>query len=89
MPAPIIAPTPAATPTPVFTPAATGTPLLPFNGEAILGSKEHVSVMNPNDFNPAPLQSGYPEQLAGDYDYQSTPGYGNTVKKLMMLAGIV
>tara|TARA_R110000822_G_scaffold3349_2_gene14857 strand:- start:40 stop:597 length:558 start_codon:yes stop_codon:yes gene_type:complete len=82
------APTPAATTTPVFTPAATGTPLLNLNGPSILKGEEH-SVKNPDDFNPAPLQSGYPQQLAGDYDYQLTPGYGNTVKKLMMLAGIV
>jgi hypothetical protein len=88
VPAPMIAPTPAATPTPVLTPAATGTPLLPLNGQSILGGEEH-SVKNPDDFNPAPLQSGYTQQLAGDNDYQSTPGYGNTVKKLMMLAGIV
>lgn len=88
VPAPMLAPTPAATTTPVFTPAATGTPLLNLNGPSILKGEEH-SVKNPDDFNPAPLQSGYPQQLAGDYDYQSTPGYGNTVKKLMMLAGIV
>ena len=82
------APTPAATTAPVSIPSLTPAPLLPFNSQDILRGEEH-SVKNPDDFNPAPLQSGYPEQLAGNYDYQSTPGYGNTVKKLMMLAGIV
>jgi hypothetical protein len=84
----MLAPAPAATTMPVSIPALTPAPLQNLSGESILGGQEH-SVMNPNDFNPAPLQSGYPEQLAGNYDYQSTPGYGNTVKKLMMLAGIV
>lgn len=88
VPAPMLAPAPAATTMPVSTPAATGTPLLNLNGPSILSGEEH-SVKNLDDFNPAPLQSGYTEKLAGNYDYQSTPGYGNTVKKLMMLAGIV
>lgn len=85
--APVPAPTPAATSAPVFTPSATGTPLLPFNGQSILGGEEH-SVKNPEDYNPAPLQSGYTEQLAGDYDYQSIPGYGSVVNKLKMFAGM-
>jgi hypothetical protein len=85
VPAPMIAPTPAATPTPVFTPAATGTPLLPFNGQSFLRGEEH-SVKNPDDYNPAPLQSGYTPQLAGDFDFQNLPGYGSAMNKLKMFA---
>ena len=47
-----------------------------------------VNPMNINDFNPVPLQDSNTQQLAVDNDYQSTPGYGSTVKKLMMLAGM-
>lgn len=86
-PAPALAPAPmpAATPTPVFTPAATGTPLLPFNGQSFLRGEEH-SVKNPDDYNPAPLQSGYTPQLAGDFDFQNLPGYGSAMNKLKMFA---
>ena len=47
-----------------------------------------VNPMSNNDFNPFPLQDGYTQQLAGDYDYQSTPGYGSAVNKLKMFAGM-
>ena len=78
-------PTPATTTAPVFTPAATGTPLLPFNSQDILRGEEH-SVKNPDDYNPAPLQSGYTPQLAGDFDFQNLPGYGSAMNKLKMFA---
>lgn len=47
-----------------------------------------VNPMNINDFNPVQLQDGYTQQLAGDNDYQSIPGYGSTVKKFMQLVGM-
>ena len=81
------APMPAATPTPVSIPSLTPAPLLPFNSQDILRNEEH-SFKNIDDYNPAPLQSGYTEQLAGDYDYQSIPGYGSAVNKLKMFAGM-
>jgi hypothetical protein len=86
---------PAAVPTPVGQPQMAPTP--PANqsiGNDILDDKYYgaptsfVNPMNINDINPVPLQDGYTQQLAGDNDYQSIPGYGSTVKKFMQFAGM-
>ena len=86
---------PSAVSTPVEQPQIT--PATPDNqsiGHDVLDDKFHgaptsfVNPMNINDFNPVPLQDGYTQQLAGDNDYQSIPGYGSTVKKFMQLVGM-
>lgn len=86
---------PAAVSTPVEQPQITPAPPASQSiGHDVMDDKYYgpptsfVNPMNINDFNPVPLQDGYTQQLAGDNDYQSIPGYGSTVKKLMMFAGM-
>ena len=86
---------PAAVSTPVEQPQITPAPPASQSiGHDVMDDKYYgpptsfVNPMNINDFNPVPLQDSNTQQLAGNNDYQSTPGYGSTVKKLMMLAGM-
>ena len=86
---------PAAISTPVEQPQITPTtPASQSMGLDVLDDKFYgaptsfVNPMNINDFNPVPLQDGYTQQLAGDNNYQSIPGYGNTVKKFMQFVGM-
>jgi len=86
---------PAAVSTPVQQPQITpAQPASQSIGHDLLDDKYYgaptsfVNPINTNDFNPVPLQDGYTQQLAGDNDYQSIPGYGSTVKKFMQFAGM-
>lgn len=89
---------PAAVSTPItqtqITPTSPASPAIQSIGHDVLDDKFHgaptsfVNPININDFNPVPLQDGYTQQLAGDNDYQSIPGYGSTVKKFMQLVGM-
>lgn len=86
---------PAAVSTPVGQPQITPTPPASQSmGHDLLDDKYYgaptsfVNPMSNNDFNPVPLQSGYTPQLAGDFDFQNLPGYGSTVNKLKMFAGM-
>jgi hypothetical protein len=86
---------PAAVSTPVGQPQITPAPPASQSiGNDILDDKYYgaptsfVNPMSTNDFNPVPLQDGYTQQLAGDNDYQSIPGYGSTLNKLKMLTGM-
>ena len=86
---------PAAFSTPVGQPQITPAPPASQSiGNDILDDKYYgaptsfVNPMSTNEFNPVPLQDGYTQQLAGDNDYQSIPGYGSTLNKLKMLTGM-
>jgi hypothetical protein len=46
-----------------------------------------ISVANPNDYDPRE-NYGYTQQLASGNEYQNTPGYGSTAKKMSSLFGM-
>jgi len=69
----------------ITTPEARPVPTPELTGKSILND---ISLNNPDDYNPAPLQSGYNTTLASGNEYQNVPGYGKTQKIMSSFFGL-
>jgi len=69
----------------ITTPEARPVPMPELTGKSILND---ISLNNPDDYNPAPLQSGYNTTLASGNEYQNVPGYGKTQKIMSSFFGL-
>jgi hypothetical protein len=59
--------------------------MAPVVPKSVIGTP--ISVVNPNDYDPRE-NYGYTQQLASGNEYQNTPGYGSTAKKMSSLFGM-